>query len=283
MLKNDTSLRELQLVELGILKEFIRVCKELNLRYYIVGGTLLGAVRHKGFIPWDDDIDVAMPRKDYEKFINNAQNIMNKDYFVQNFKTDKEVIFNYTKIRNSNTTFIETTSKDRNINHGVYIDVFPYDNCPNNKIVYKIIRMMDYIYQYKANENYYYKEGYQNVLSSKGKLLYNISNILYKEKSLEYIQNKREKLHSKYKNRNYDKVVSYNGMYGNKEIIPKEYLGNGIEKEFEGIKVNIPEKYDLYLKHFYGDYMKLPPEDKRQPHHYNEKIDLNNSYKKYIK
>ena len=117
-----------------MLQEFIDVCTVLNLKYYALGGTLLGVVRHRGFIPWDDDIDVGMPRADYEIFIAKAQMLLADGYFLQTFKTDKEFPANFAKIRNNNTTFIETSIGHLHVNHGVFIDVFPLDYYPNKMI-----------------------------------------------------------------------------------------------------------------------------------------------------
>ena len=214
----DVESKKLQLIELDIFKSFLMVCKKLDLKYFLAGGTLLGAIRHNGFIPWDDDIDVIMPREDYEKFLEKGQALLEKKYFIQNYKTDPEFVLNFTKIRNSETTFIEKTSKNRNINHGIYIE----------------------------------------------------------------IQDKKEKMYKKYKYTDSEKIISYCGMYGKKEIMPKKYFGEGKKVLFEGIEVIAPQEYDLYLKQFYGDYMKLPPKEQQVTHHYNEIIDLENSYKKYI-
>ena len=117
-------------IEIEIFKSFISVCEHLNLTYYVLDGTLLGAVRHKGFIPWDDDIDVGMPREDYEVFLREGQALLPEEYFIQTFDSDPEYLANYAKIRNNNTTFVETSVRHRKINHGVFIDVFPLDYCP---------------------------------------------------------------------------------------------------------------------------------------------------------
>ena len=106
--------------------------------------------------------------------------------------------------------------------------------------------------------------------------------MLYRKKSLREIQDKKEKMYKKYKYTDSEKIISYCGMYGKKEIMPKKYFGEGKKVFFEGMEVIAPQEYDLYLKQFYGDYMKLPPKEQQVTHHYNEIIDLENSYKKYI-
>ena len=129
---------QLKEIQLDLLKKFINACEKLNLEYYIIAGTLIGAIRHKGFIPWDDDIDVAMKRKDYNVFIKRAQEFLpQEDYFVQTSASDPEWPMNYCKLRNSKTTFVECSVKKLHINHGVYIDIFPLDYYPEDEKVAK--------------------------------------------------------------------------------------------------------------------------------------------------
>ena len=120
-------MNELKQQQLDILKAFIKVCNKYNLEYFLVYGTALGAIRHKGFIPWDDDIDVAMPRKDYDKYIELQKEYEGTPYFIQTFKSDPCYIYNYAKLRDSSTTFLENAFKNHRINQGVFIDVFPVD------------------------------------------------------------------------------------------------------------------------------------------------------------
>ena len=114
-------MNDLQKKQLDILKAFIKVCEKHNLRYFLVGGTALGAIRHKGFIPWDDDIDVGMPREDYDKFVLLQDEYKGTPYFIQTYKTDPCYIYNFGKLRDSSTTFIESQYKNHRINHGVWI------------------------------------------------------------------------------------------------------------------------------------------------------------------
>jgi len=109
---SDASLKKLKDMEVSMLRECISVCEKLGIKYYLIGGTLLGAVRHGGFIPWDDDIDIAMTRADYEVFVSKAQEFLPNNLFLQTNKTDPEALMNFAKIRNSDTAFIETSTKD---------------------------------------------------------------------------------------------------------------------------------------------------------------------------
>ena len=137
-LSSYEELRDVQLVELEILIKFAEICEKNNLRYFLDGGTLLGAIRHKGFIPWDDDIDLGMPREDYEKFMEVGQRELGNDYFVQHRATDRNCPFDFMKIRKQNTVFLEWNKRNIEMHHGIFIDVFPYDKLPQiNKDDYK--------------------------------------------------------------------------------------------------------------------------------------------------
>ena len=127
-------LKQIQSKEKEIFQAFISVCEQLKLPYFIVGGTLLGAVRHKGFIPWDDDIDIAMLRPDYEIFLSRAQALLPDNIFFQTIDTDPEYLGNYAKLRHNQTTFLESAVKTKHIHHGLFIDVFPLDYYPDSSL-----------------------------------------------------------------------------------------------------------------------------------------------------
>lgn len=277
-------MNDLQKCQLDILIEFIRVCEENSLQYYLVGGTALGAVRHKGFIPWDDDIDVGMPRKDYEKFIS-LQDKMRKPYFIQTYKSDKNFIYNYAKVRNSNTTYIENFYVNHQINHGVWIDVFPLDGMSYKnenpiKLKKKTLKVWFNIYlmylpalKRKCRIKTLWKDIPLNIVA----FLFSFLNCFHY----------RNKLVDKHlKKIPYEDATLVGNMCGTnpkKEAMPKEIFEEGIEGTFEGIKVILPKDYDKYLTLLYNNYMKLPPEDKQIGHHLHKGFSLVEGYKEYIK
>ncbi len=270
---SSEKIAKLKTIEVDILKEFISVCDKLHLKYYIIAGTLIGAIRHKGFIPWDDDIDVAMPREDFEKFIIHGQELLPSHLFLQTNKSDPEFVFNYAKIRNSNTTFIEESNRNCHINSGVFIDIFVLDNFPKGKLRRKFILFKDKVYLTAIGKVFYRKS------VSKGlRLRQKITDLLFS--SPYTARDKREKYIRSFKKSGL--VHNFSSIYSEKEIVPWEWYGEGVSVNFEGIKVNAPAEYDLLLRHIYGDYMKLPPEEKRVSHHITDVIDLDNPYKKYV-
>ena len=137
MILTEEQMRGLRLKELDLLRAFVGCCEEMGLRYFVVQGTLLGAVRHGGFIPWDDDIDVGLFREDFDRFVHDGQKHLPSSFFVQTCISDPEFPQGFAKVRDSNTTFVETTSRTLKINHGIYIDAVgmrrPHLRCQNGK------------------------------------------------------------------------------------------------------------------------------------------------------
>lgn len=267
--------RELKKVELDILVQFLRVCDALDLRYFVVGGTLLGAVRHQGFIPWDDDIDVAMPREDYEIFLREGQKYLEDPYFLQTFRTDPQFTVNFAKIRNSNTTFQETSLRGRRMNHGVYIDVFPLDNYPDDPKQERRLRRKNWFLSGRLDASFFYDK--KLPLRSRAKHLL----CRLRHPSLTGALRKRDVLlRSVGKSA---RIVNYCGAWGDKEIMPAAWYTESCELTFEGLKVRAPKYWHEWLTHMYGDYMQLPPPEKRQGHHYCDVIDLHKSYDAYLK
>lgn len=269
---NDKQKEQLKKIQIDMLEKFISVCETLNLEYYVIAGTLLGAVRHQGFIPWDDDIDVAMSRADYEVFVEKGQDLLPKDYFVQTFKTDPNVPFNFCKLRNSNTTMVERSIKNFKVNHGVGLDIFPLDYYPETKV--KSFQRKKLLLSRIISKKFYCPQ-----LSFLGKVKRVLARILFAPYSIRKAVQKREKLYTSVKDSNY--LSNLNGIYGKREVVPKKWLDEVVLLDFEHLKVKAFKEYDLYLKQVYGDYMQLPPIEEREGHHYAEIVDLETSYKEY--
>lgn len=266
----DKQVNELQQVEIKMLEKFVEVCSKLKLKYYLLAGTLLGAVRHKGFIPWDDDIDVGMPREDYEIFVKEAQKLLPEHYFIQTFETDPNYPANFAKIRDNNTTFIESSVRNLQMNHGAYIDIFPLDEYPD-----KNIKWFNFRHKYYTMCIY---KGFN--LEKKKKLKQFIARVLTMFTSVKKAVVKRERLYKQSKGKKF--LINFSGAWGDREITPSEWYGKGVDVQFENLTVKAPDCWDLWLTQVYGDYMQLPPEEKRVSHHYSDMIDCNSSYKNYI-
>ena len=270
-LTND-ELRLLQKVELDIFSDFIEVCKKLNVKYYLIAGTLLGAVRHKGFIPWDDDIDVGIAREDYDRFLKDAPALLPKHLFLQTYQTDPEYPHVFAKIRNTNTTFIEAAVKDNKINHGIYIDIFPLDFCYADCRQKRRFKWKERLLTMRISAMY------SGVRVSKKTALFQLLSKIVSPSAKRALQ----RLDALYKSEpRGDKIANFSGIYGAREIMPIEWYGAGVDIEFEGLKATAPTQYDKWLTQVYGDYMKYPPEEKRVTHHDTIKIDINQSYKQY--
>ena len=268
----EKQLADIKIIELNLLKSFISVCEKLNLRYYIVGGTLLGAVRHKGFIPWDDDIDVGMPREDYEIFIQKGQALLPDGYFIQSYISDPEYPNCFAKLRDSNTTYWETSAKNINMNHGVFIDIFPQDYYPDNKKREKKLVSRRMLLNIRIRSAYNLKMDIKvrlaNVLLH---LVYPTYRSAVKARERLFKSEPRSSL-----------IVTHGGAWGRKEILQARWCEEITMLEFEDLSVCAPAGYHEMLTNLYGDYMQLPPIEKRCPHHYVEVADFERSYRDYI-
>ena len=272
-------MQRLRETELDILKEVVRVCDLIGVRYYLMYGTLLGAVRHKGFIPWDDDIDIGMLRSDYEKFIANGQPLIDKRYFIQTHHSDPEYPMNFAKVRNFETTFIETSMKNFNINHGVYIDVFPIDYYPDIKPTKLHFEFTKRVCRQRIRKDFTLPEEVSKALTKPySGVLMAVSSVLIPKRRAAV-----ERLERLYRSVKESPLsISNSGAWSNsREILPYSWYGEGTPVEFEGMKLNAPAEYDKWLTKMYGDYMQLPPVEKRKAHHFNEAVDFDKPYTEY--
>lgn len=264
------SLNLLKEKQLDILRIVDKVCRENGIIYYLAYGTAIGAVRHQGFIPWDDDIDIIMLRDDYNKFLDKVQQQLPRNIFVQTYKSDKGYNLPFAKIRDSETTCQETGCENLDINHGVFIDLFPYDYIPEGKIN----RLKQSIYAeliwilLRKNEK---KSGVKKIIT-------NIISSFVSENKYEEVIEKLENKMSKYDKANCGYVANLNYGFGYASRLFSKKMFNPIEISFENEKFLIMEGYDQYLTMAYGDYMKLPPVEQRVGGHGYTIVDTNKSY-----
>ena len=215
---DDKTLKRLHGAELEIMEEFVRICNNHNLVYFLYGGTLLGAVRHNGFIPWDDDLDLAMPRKDYEEFLKIAPQEINEKFIIDNYKTNKNYYLNFTKIRNKNTVFIQDFQAESYKGpKGIWIDVFPLDNIKNEKGILQTFRVKIVKFLRAA---VHYREGFflnRKYLVIK-KIIGKIFNIIPLNKIIHF----QDKLMKKNMNKNTEYFISIASQYSYKKQTMKK-------------------------------------------------------------
>lgn len=278
---NSCGIADLQNIMLEILKFFIAVCEKNDLHYWLAGGTCLGALRHGGFIPWDDDLDVYMPRDDYERLWKLAQSSDTNDRYVF-CRTSEKQNYHHRVIQlvDTRTTFIHSRCKEEDIEHGVYIDIIPIDACPDSKLqrfsqIFNAIVFSVYNIQCKPE----YNGGKLKTLMSMATTV--LLSIIRSQTVRYRMWSRAEQRMTKY---NLDKCANVKCITSTfhelMTAFPKEWFGER-RVPFEDIMAVVPTNAEDYCKAMYGDYMKLPPAEKRTVRHHTEFIDLNNNYLKY--
>lgn len=265
-------LREVQVIETEMFLDLKNICERYNLRYFIDFGSLLGAVRHKGFIPWDDDIDISMPYEDYLKFLEIAQAEFGDKYFLQTSKTDPKYHFPFAKMRKNGTKLADAAFADWDIHQGVWLDIFPIIEC-NDGLECKLKKVIVGLYQLLLCDDYYYynKEYYQRKLRSAGVFVLKQLFKIPKEKRFKMAERLIKKFVFSAKDKKY-KACVWNGIT---KLVPKDIYDDFCMVEFEGEEFSAPKKWEERLTVSYGDYMQLPPVDQRIGHSEDMIIDLN--------
>lgn len=268
------TLRKAQLIQLEIAKEVMRICKENNITCFLDSGTLLGAVRHKGFIPWDDDLDLGMQRGDYEKFLKIAPEKLDTKYELIQWKTEAEYPHPFSKVMKKNTLYIEE-AQGGNSKCGIYVDVFPYDNFPEEKkfqrkqgrkiTAYRaMLRAKCHYRTWVVHNKFNLKKWFRNLPFRWMSLFYSKEQLVMKYESIS--QKYNDKLCTKL----FTQGVSKYGTW----VVPKKCFREYVDLKFEDTEFCCPVGYDNYLKCVYGDYMKLPPVSERENRHSIIKIDF---------
>ena len=254
---------EVKEILLSIIKRVDEICKDNNLTYFLFSGTLLGAIRHKGFIPWDDDIDILMPRDDYNKL---NEIIKSKDDGLSFlcFENDSNYIYPFGKVCRTDTRMIENGYKHID-NLGIYVDVFPLDkqgkDLKQSQALVKKMRILN-AFLFESNLDKYHRNSKKWYYEIPKFFMYPVSKIF----GTKYWIKKINKTAQKYNDNNSD-FCGCNVDPNYHICLKSEWFSSSIEVKFEKYMLKAPIGYDSLLRAMYGDYMQLPPENKRVSHH----------------
>lgn len=265
----ENKLNTLHAVLLLIMDEIDRICRKNNIKYSLIGGSMLGAIRHGGFIPWDDDLDVGMLRDEYEKFIKACKKDLDDRFFLQTNESDPYYVYGFAKIVLKGTYLVQFGHENTKHQKGIYVDVFPFDYIPEDEKArrrqrntnFVLVRLLRRKFGDKDKTTWGWKKRIAffvgdivNVFVSKKFLIdkLNANMVLYSKSPTKYVSN-------------------MSGYYGyNGETVLTSYFNTLILVQFENRRYPIVSEYDSFLKKYYGDYMKLPPVEKRRTHGFRE-------------
>lgn len=260
-------IKRVQSICLDILKEVVRVCEENNITYFLDSGTALGAVRHGGFIPWDDDIDIAMDRENYEKFLEVAPTSLRAGYTLQSPKYDKNCPYPFSKVRKDGTIYMDWNKRNMKMHHGIYIDIFPFDNSPDNEKelakhfskcrfwinLYKLRIVPDRSAKPQLTVKWFVGDAVRKLL-----------HIIVKIVPVRLIIRRLESLFNKYNGVETEFITCY--VYSRPWLFRKSDLFPVRRIRFEDAHFFCMKNPHSYLSTIYGDYMQLPPVEHRRGH-----------------
>lgn len=268
----EETLRQLQLTELEILKVFDKFCREHGLKYSLYAGSLLGAVRHKGFIPWDDDLDVCMSRSDYDKFLGLWQQTPVEGYVLQNKENSKYFDQSFSKIRKDHTTFLQDEWQIGNHHTGIFLDIFPIDRIPNGKLNRTIFKWHCMKYQLLTRE----------FVPPKGSAVVRLGSTVIlactPKKRREKVRLNALKKITRYNDQHELETVAIEIMRTINSPLPADMLDEYVELPFEDGNFMCIAGWEEYLRRKFGDYMQLPPEEERAWRHHPILVDFEHNY-----
>ena len=261
----EAELSRLHEIELDILKEIIRICEDNQLTYFTFAGTTLGAVRHGGFIPWDDDLDIGLLREDYEKLIKLAPPALREGYFLQHFSTEKNTATYFSKVRKDGTEFVEEHTKDVKEHHGIWVDIMPFDRVPVDERERRAHRKKISFWEQLFIAKTVWKASDFHGANKKWLLtcVRTCLHILLLPIPRRVLFRKLDRVCQKY-NQTDSPMVAFRGSQISEceigDILPVQ------QHPFEDITVSVPHDADKVLRINYGNYMELPPVEKRVGH-----------------
>lgn len=258
---------------LAMMKRFHDVCQEENIEYYMNSGTMLGAIRHKGFIPWDDDVDLGLFRNEYERLVSLPQSVWLPDYELVTFHNKKGYPYCFAKLYDKNSTLVEKGYS--NYVGGVYLDIFPHDGAGNSLITSKA--------RYYMNFARYWLLIYRLIPEKKKNPVKRLLQAWAHQRPVRAWQEALEESIKALDTNDCRYVSNFIGRHRTREVFPKEFFGTPTLYEFEDSSFFGPEMADEYLTWLYGDYMKLPPKGEQDINHPAEFIDLELPYRDYMK
>ena len=280
-------LKELHSALLILLKKFDAVCQENGIKYSVGYGTMLGAIRHRGFIPWDDDVDVIISRKEYEKLIMLPKEVYGTDFFFQTVDTDLGYPYNTSRLRLNNSAMTYEKWVKAKFHQGIYIDIIVYDNIPNFKLTELWQKLQIIILtpcRFAMNKDIFFSGG-KNIPIAFKKITY----MLIKKLPLKKLYRLEVKIEKKYSNMKVDRI----GFLGEGNLFLKKWypakpvraktMTEFYYVEFEDTKLMCSKYYDELLRQWYGDYMALPPREERTIYHSPLFFSATKSYTEYLR
>lgn len=257
----ELALDEVKSISLEILKEIDDLCRKHGITYFLAYGTLIGAIRHKGFIPWDDDIDIWVPIEHYESLLN----VLEKEskYQLLSSLTNQNWPHAFSKLSHSGTKIVNIQENSLNLERGVAVDLFPLHYYSKNTINFTRLRFCSKMSYWLYMSRRGICDQRNNVKHKVIKLVTNILRLF----NMDELYWKKRLTKLMFANKDSDYVGFFGSLYGKRDIHSKELFSKAIRVEFEGASVLIPEKYDDILRNLYGNYMQMPPKEKRVTHH----------------
>jgi lipopolysaccharide cholinephosphotransferase len=245
----ELTVKKIQQIENEMLKKVIDICGRHCIDYFLAYGSVIGAVRHGGPIPWDPDLDIVVPYNQIEKFIRIARNELPNKFCVDYYDTNKSYPYLFPRVGLAGySTFY------------LHIDIFPLIGLPRN--IQKQVQIREKLNRYSQiffRKNY--SQHYIGFHSYKRSSYYLFYKILHLPMTNKFIKKQFGRVCQKYPYKDAKFVLNATGGYGEKEVLPKSFYGSGSKIKYSDIEITIPERWDAYLQHFYGDYMQPPPED----------------------